>query len=265
MRMNRAATAPAARMDQFQTSRIAMKSSTLVISIVGENRDAVGRGKVVGLAEADREAERHDHQEPVHCPDMDLAVALFGRLLDGHVRQPAELDRLAGHRIGAGDDRLAGDHCRDRRHHDQWRQQSARAEAAEDVAVGRRARKHDRRLAGIIEDKRWNDDKVPRKLHRPRAEMAYIGIERLGPRHAEEDASEHEKALKAAAHQIVEAGERVDGHPDVRMLQDPVDSEGGDYQEPGQHDESEGAADPCSAERLDGEQQDQDNVAAGNT
>ncbi len=85
--------------------------------------DAVGGGEVVGLAEADGEHQRHDHQHPVDRADVDLPVALLRGLGDGHARHPAELDRLAGHRRGAGDDRLAGDHRRHGGEQDHGRQQ----------------------------------------------------------------------------------------------------------------------------------------------
>ena len=48
--------------------------------------------------------------------------------------QQAELDRLAGHRKGAGDDRLAGDDGRDRRQRDQRKLQRRRAESEERIA-----------------------------------------------------------------------------------------------------------------------------------
>ena len=64
------------------------------------------------------------------------------------------------------------------------------------------------------------------------AEMAHVGVERLGAGDAEEHAAEHEKALQAAADQIVEAVERIDRGEDRRMLDDPVDAERRDDDEP---------------------------------
>ena len=134
----------------------------------------------------------------------------------------------------------------------------AGTEPVEDVAFGRRAREHDRRLAGVVEDEGRKDDKAPREADRPWAEMPHVGVKRLGAGHAEEDAAKHEKALHAAAHQIVEAVERIDRHKDRRMLQDAIDAERGDDEEPGQHDRPEGAADRRRAERLHREQREQD-------
>ena len=84
----------------------------------------------------------------------------------------------------------------------------ARAQTVEDVAVGRRAVEHDRRLAGVIEHEARQHDDVPGEPDRARAEMAHVGVERLGAGHAQKHAAEHEEARSAAADEI-SAGRRA--------------------------------------------------------
>ena len=61
----------------------------------------------------------------------------------------------------------------------------------------RRAGEHDCGLTGIVEDEGREDDQAPREADRRRAEMAHVGVERLGPGHAKEHPAEHQKTLQA--------------------------------------------------------------------
>ncbi len=70
----------------------------------------------------------------------------------------------------------------------------AGAEPVEDVALGRRAGEHDRRLPGVVEDQRRKHHRPPRQPDRPDAEMAHVGVKRLGAGDAEEHAAEHQEA-----------------------------------------------------------------------
>ena len=66
-----------------------------------------------------------------------------------------------------------------------------RAEPVEDIAVGRRAREHDRGLSGVVENESRKDDEAPRQADRFRPEMSHVGVQRLGPGHAQKHAAEH--------------------------------------------------------------------------
>ena len=74
-------------------------------------------------------------------------------------------------------------------------QQRPGTEPKEDVAVGRRAVEHERRLPGVVEDQAWKHDRAPREPDRPLAEMAHIGVERLGAGHAEKHAPSTRKPV----------------------------------------------------------------------
>ena len=88
--------------------------------------------------------------------------------------------------------------------------------------------------------------------------MPHVGVKRLGAGHAKEYAAKHQKALPAAAHQIIDAVERIDRCEDPRMLNDPAHAERRDDEEPRQHDRAERAANRPRAERLHGKQCEQD-------
>ena len=45
----------------------------------------------------------------------------------------------------------------------------------------------------VRKDERQEHDEAPRQPEQPRAEMAQVGVERLGTRHAKERAPEHHK------------------------------------------------------------------------
>ena len=88
--------------------------------------------------------------------------------------------------------------------------------------------------------------------------MAHVGVQRFGAGDAKEHAAEHKEALEAAAHQVIEAIERIDRQPDLRMLRDAGETEDRDDDEPAKHDRAEGATDRRRAERLNREERNED-------
>ena len=81
----------------------------------------------------------------------------------------------------------------------------AGTEIVEDVALGRRAFDHDRRLSRVVEHEAREHDAIPGEPDRPGAEMAHVGVKRLGAGHAEKHAAEHQKSVHPARHQIFRA------------------------------------------------------------
>src|SRR5882762_6104723 len=220
----------------------------------GRHRDAVGRGQVVRLPEGQHQPQRNRHQDPVHRRHIDPAIALLRRL--GHLQagHPAEHDRLASHRKCAGDDRLAGDHGGERGQGDQRQQQRFRAEAIEDVAVDRLARDGDGCLSRVVEYQAGKHDGRPGELDRPRAEMTHVGVQRLGACHAQEHATEHERAGCAAVQQEVQADQRVQRIQYRRMPDQSPQPEQRHRREPQRHHRTEGAPDARGSLRLQREQ-----------
>ena len=88
------------------------------------DRNTVGRREIIRFSENQRQADGHDHQEPVHGADIDLPVSERGRLGDAKAGQPAKLHRLPGHGEGARDDGLARDDGRNGGEDDKGRKQA---------------------------------------------------------------------------------------------------------------------------------------------
>ena len=221
-------------------------------------RDAVGGGEVVGLAEPDGERNGDDHQHPVDRADIDLPVALRGCLGDLEPREPAELDRLAGHGKRAGDDGLAGDDRRRGGEGDHRHQERRRAQPVEDVLGGHALVEHDGGLAGVIEHQARKHDGRPRQPDRPGAEMAHVGVERLGAGDAEEDAAQDGEARESAMGEIGDRVARVEPEQHRGVAGDAPDAQQGDGGEPGRHHRAEGLPDARGSLGLNGEQRNQD-------
>ena len=209
-------------------------------------------------AEGPDQDQHDDEQQQVDARDVDLARGLLGGVADLHARQQAELDRLPGEREGAGDDGLAGDDGRDRRHDDEGQQQALGGEPVERIVDRRRVGEDQCALAEIVEPQRREDHVEPGAADRPAAEMAHIGIERLGARHGQtdraEDGERHARMVAEEQQRII----RVDRAEDAEVVGDVIDAEPGQRQEPDQHDRPEKGGDAVGAVALHQEQADQD-------
>ena len=124
-------------------------------------------------------------QRPVDGRHVDLADFARRRVHDAHARQEAELHRLLGHR----DTRRRSPPAR--------RSPSRRSRAATigSSAQSGKSRKNgfssasgssqqQRALAEVVERERRQHEGEPRQADRPRAEVAHVGVQRLGAGHA---------------------------------------------------------------------------------
>ena len=75
-------------------------------------------------------------------------------------------------------------------------------------------------LAEIVEGQRRQDEAEPGGADRRAAEMAEIGVERLGSGHGQEHRAEREQPGRAVVDQEAEAMERVDRADDAGIVQD---------------------------------------------
>ena len=114
-------------------------------------------------------------------------------MLGFQARQETELNRLVGDGEGARNDRLAGDDRRRGGDADERQPRPVRRHQVEGILRGRRIAEQQRALAQIIERQAGIDQGQPRKTDRPAAEMAHVGIERLGARHRQEDRAQREE------------------------------------------------------------------------
>ncbi len=172
-------------------------------------------------------------------------------------REQAELDRLAGERIGSGDDRLAGDDRRRRRQKDHRHEPPARGHEIEGILHRLRVVQDQRALAEIVADQRRQDEEQPRRLDRAAAEMTHIGVERLGPRHREEDAAENDKTHRPLFEDEGEARQGIQGLEDLPGRRDLDDAQRRVGREEHHHDRTEEGGDARCAAALRGEEKDE--------
>ena len=161
------------------------------------HRDAVGVGQRARLAEAEHQRHAGHHQQPVHLGDVDLPLGLAGGVDDGDARQVAELNRLAGERVGARDERLRRHHGRQGRQDHHRVEPGARHQAVE--RIGRRlgALEQQRPLPEVVDEQRREHAAVPGEADGARPEVPHVGVQRLAAGHAEDDRAEHQEPVPA--------------------------------------------------------------------
>ena len=170
-----------------------------------------GDGDAVGRAERIARAEQHDgdddaaEEPPVHERHVDLTRLVLRRVQDAQARQVAELDRLLGDRERRRDERLRRDHRRAGGQADERIQRPRRCHLEERVADLRRVGQQHRTLAEIIDDQGRHRHAEPGEADRPLAEVAHVGIERLGAGDAEHDGAERDEADRRLRRQEEEA------------------------------------------------------------
>lgn len=142
--------------------------------------------------------------------------------------------------------------------------QDIRAELEERIFDHRGIGDQQRGLAEIIQHQRRQADREPGKPDRQAPEMPHIGIHRFAAGHGEEGCAEdREGDVEVLVDQEVEGVERTECRQHGRCLDDAVDAERGQHDEPGQHHRSEDAADEARALLLHHEQADQDDDGDG--
>ena len=189
---------------------------------------------------------------------VDLAGMGFRRVPDFEPRQQAELDRLTGQRIGAGDDGLARDHGRRRRERHHRDQRPFREHQEERILDRLGIGDQKRALPQIVERQRRQHDEEPRGLDRPLAEMAEVGIERFRAGDGEKHRAERDEADHAVMEHEGDGMERVERQQHFGMPRDLRHGRDRDDGEPDAHDRSEQRGDARGAARLHGKQRHQD-------
>jgi hypothetical protein len=192
--------------------------------------------------------------------NVDLADLGFGRVADLHARQVAELHRLPRERKRAGDHGLRGDDGGRRRQQHGRQQHPFRHHQIERI-FGRFGIAHQQcALPEIVQHQGRLHEAKPRKPDRPFAEMAYIRIERLGPRQRQEDGAKHQKSAPAVAPQKGEPVIGIERGQNGGRLHQRYDSKHGEQRKPYDRDGAEKRADARGSAAL-GHKQHQQNDA----
>ena len=168
--------------------------------------DAVGGRQPLRRLEGQHQPDHRREQDPVDHRHVDLPDLARGGVADRHARQEAEAHRLAGHREGAGDDRLRGDDGGHRGEHDH-RDPRPVGQQQEEGAVDRRGVAQDQRaLAEVVEGQGREHEQEPGAADGRRAEVAHVGVERLGAGDGQHDRAAGDEGQERVVH---EEGDRV--------------------------------------------------------
>ena len=177
------ATAASASFHGRQCHSTRATSSSRIVSIT---RAPVTETPYAVASRSDGPERQHhrqhaDEQGRVDAGQVDLAALVLGGLPDGHRRQQAQLHRLPGQRERAGDDGLAGDDGRGGGQHHHRQPRPARAAAGRTGSTRAPGWSQDqRRLAQVVQRQRREHDEEPGAPDRRPAEVAHVGVQRLG-------------------------------------------------------------------------------------
>ena len=228
------------------------------------HRDAIGAGQRVRSAEADHGPERRGGEQPVHQRHIDLADGVAGGVLDVHARQKAELDRLLGQGKHARNDRLRRNHGGNRRNCDQRILHPVGRELIEGIVDRARIGDQQRRLPKVIQHQRRQRNGEPGEPDRHPPEMAHVGVHRFTAGDRQEGRAEDGEAdVEILVDQEVERVERTERGQHRRGLDNAVDAERGENDEPADHHRPEDLPDDSGALLLHEEQADQDDDGHG--
>ncbi len=225
--------------------------------------DAVGRCELRRAAEPDHERHDRDEQRPVHRGHVDLPDLLLRRVSDLQPREEPELHRLPGDGERPRDHGLRGDERRHRREHHHRHARPLRHQQVEGARDRGRVVQDQGALAHVVQGERREDDEEPRAADGPPAEVAHVGVERLGPRHREHHGPERDERDPRVPREELHGVVRRERPQDRRVVDQPADPGRGQHHEPDHHDRPEDPADDVRPVALDGEQPGQDREGEG--
>src|SRR5437667_43876 len=127
---------------------------------------------------------------------------------------------------------MRGDDGRARREHDQRQECPAGREQVERILDRGRVVNDQRALTEIAEHQRGQHEEQPRAPNRDRAEMAHVGVKRLGTRDRQHDCAQREECGERVAGQESERVRRIERRQDRWVVCDLHRSEQRQHREP---------------------------------
>src|SRR6516164_3323048 len=114
-------------------------------------------------------------------------------------------------------------------------------------------------LTEIVERQRGKDDREPSELDGQPAKMTHIGVHGFAARQRQKGGAQHRKGNAGSGVTEVEHGVmRADGSENGRVVEDALNAEQGDRDEPHQHHRPKNATDELRSLALHKEQTDED-------
>ena len=219
--------------------------------------DAVGRSQVAGTAETQNHQHHRRQQHPIDGRNINLADFGVAGMVNLHARGETELHGLAGERISARDNRLAGNHGGCGGQHNQRNQRPLGHAQEKRIADGIGAAQEQRTLADVIECECGQNQRQPGRLNRPAAEVSHVGVERFRPGNRQHHRTEADEAAPTVVGGEIEAVIGIERAQNGWVLRNLIQPGGGQYGKPQQHYRAEQSADVLCAFTLDGKQQQQ--------
>ena len=175
-------------------------------------------------------------------------------MLDRHARQVAELDRLLGDRVRAGDGRLRCDDRGRGRERDHRIERPGRVREVERVFDRLRVRDEQRALAEIVQHQRRRHQAEPGDADGALSEVAHVGVKRLGAGDRKQHGSKHHERGSAMTGGKAQGMDRVQRLEHRGHLRDVPYANRGEGNEPQRADRPEERADHAGPVPLDEEQ-----------
>ncbi|MNG92777.1 hypothetical protein D3C79_517230 [compost metagenome] len=207
------------------------------------------------------EAHDDDHhreiEQPVDDRNIDLAGLLLRGVHDADGGEITEPHRLSGQGEDPGDHRLGGDHSRERRQQQQGQQGPLWREQEEGVGDGFGIAEQQGPLAEVVEHQGRQHHHEPGAANGALAKMPHVRIERLHPRDGQHHGAQGKEGGALVGHEEAQRPDRVERPQHLGVLEDAVQAQHRQGQEPDQHDGGKQLAHGGGAMFLDGEQQGQ--------
>ena len=214
----------------------------------------------------DDAADKHD---VVDHGDVELALGL-GRVEDLHVRHEVQAAGLGHQRECAGDERLRGNDGRDGGKAYGKRAQARGEHLVERVEVGNA---HELGVGSVVHKpsalahigkQQAALNERPGSVDVAAADVAHVGVERLGTGGGEEAAAQnHDARVVVGAQQKGDAAHRVEAQQHGGVLEDKEQTRAAQEQEPQRHDGAKGVTDLGRTDALYQEEHDDDGERNG--
>src|SRR5262245_25661611 len=170
----------------------------------------------------------------------------------GEAWNEAQLDSLAGDRVGARDHRLAGNYRCNGRHHHHRHEHDGGKQPVEWVLDRCRVSEDQCPLREIVENQRRKYQTEPRGLDRLAAKMSQVGGERFPSIHCRENKPECHQADLAVVTEKGNRMERIDRRKQAWIVEQMWDSRAGNCQEPQDHHRTKESRDDALTIELPG-------------
>jgi len=220
--------------------------------------DAVGGSESSGRLEPEDEQQAADHESAVDRRHVDLPDSEPRGVDNREARTVAELHALLREGKGAGNESLRRHDRRERRHRHDGIQEDIRRQPVERVLDGAGQAQKQRALAEVVQQQCRQDHTEPHESDGPASEVAHVRVEGLGARDGQHHRSQDDEAPQAMRQKESDGVPRTEREEDVGPTDDLHQPEGGDGDEPHDHDGTEDAAHARRAVLLKAEEQDQD-------